>query len=329
VLLRLEQVSYRYAQGADWAVEGVQMQIGEGEVVAVVGESGSGKTTLGKIAAWVFPPTRGRVWFDDADVWSLDRREFAKARRKVQVVHQDPYASLNPSLTVRSILAPALLYHGLATRANVDEVIDEVLDLVGLETGEEFGRRYPHQLSGGQRQRLAVARAVSLGPKLIVADEVTSMLDVSLRVSILDLLRSLRLRHNIAFLFISHDLGVVRYFVQGGVVLVMYGGLVVEEATVEDLISRPKHPYSFLLLESVPVPDPAIVRARRDKQRASVIVQALDAGRNSEGCVFAARCPFKDAICEHKRPELAEVGTRHRSACFFPDRVPPQLSGVA
>lgn len=319
-LLEVEAATHWYGrEDSSRVLDDVSVSLPHQGVVAVVGESGCGKTTLAKIAVGLVRPVAGSVHFEGEDVWSLRGRERRTWRRSVQYVHQDPFASLNPGTTVRSILGAAVLYHGMATRRGLQVHLLSLLSEVGLEATPEFLGRYPHQLSGGQRQRLAIARALSLKPSLVVADEVTSMLDVSVRVAVLDLLLSLRDRHGIAYLFITHDLGVVSYFAEGGRVVVMFFGVVVEEGPTEEVIYRPRHPYTYLLLEAVPVPDPALAEVRA----ASELAMDSDAGPSRQGCIFSNRCPFVESQCRKLRPPLVDDGAGHSVACFFPQRTPP------
>lgn len=318
VLLALRDVTHVYARGDGRPVlDHVSLDVLEDDLVAIVGESGCGKTTLGKVAAGLVRPTRGEVVFDGRDIWSLSPREHKQWRPSVQLIHQDPYSSLNPGLTVGAVLTLGLLRNKLSSRRKVQQRVLSVLRQVGLDDTPEFMHRYPHQLSGGQRQRVAVARAISLEPRLIVADEVTSMLDVSMRVAILDLLLSFRAERTVSYIFISHDFGVVRYFTQGGRVVVMFYGVVVEEGPTEEVIASPRHPYTWLLLQSLPVPDPAKAARGRRKE----LLEPIE-GAASRGCVFSNRCPFAEAKCHEHRPALVEHTERHYVACYFPERVP-------
>lgn len=317
-LLEIRRVTHRYDTGGGRPVlNDVSLHVDEGEIVALVGESGCGKTTLGRLAAGLAEPTRGTVAFDGDDIATLRGRSRKSWRRQVQLVHQDPYGSLNPGLTIGSTLAAGLLEHKLATRRTLQERLIHLLQQVGLDATPAFLQRYPHQLSGGQRQRLSIARAISLQPRLVIADEVTSMLDVSMRVAIMDLLLSIQRERHLGFVFISHDFGVVRYIAQGGRIVVMFFGVVVEEGPVEQLITAPRHPYTHMLLESVPVPDPAVARQRPTETR------RLIGEASTTGCVFAARCPLVQDRCRQEAPPLIELDDRHRTACFFSDQVPP------
>jgi oligopeptide/dipeptide ABC transporter ATP-binding protein len=319
-LLEVNGVSHWYPStvGDRPVLDRVNLDLDSDGILAIVGESGCGKTTLGRLVIGEDRPSAGEVRFDGRDIWSLKGNDFKSYRRTVQVVHQDPYASLNPGLTIENTLGPAMLYHGLVRRRDLQPELIRLLTEVGLDATPAFLRRFPHQLSGGQRQRVAIARAMSLRPRLVVADEPTSMLDVSMRLAILDLLRSFQMQRQLAFLFISHDLGVIRYFTQGGRIAVMFYGVVVEEGPVEQVIHYPRHPYTYLLLQAIPIPDPALARQRRH----APIDELVDGQPAVTGCIFANRCPFAEPQCRQSRPPLRELGPRHQAACFFPERVP-------
>lgn len=314
--LEVDSVSHWYtaAQGSPPALREVSLSVAPNEVVAVVGESGCGKTTLGKLVAGLYRPAAGDIRFDGEAVWSLKGRDQKRYRRAVQLIHQDPYASLNPGVTIGDTIAPALVRHGLARRRDANSAVVRSLSAVGLDASREFLERYPHQLSGGQRQRVAIARAISLEPSLVVADEATSMLDVSVQVAVLDLLLSLRDGRDLAYLFISHNFGVVRYFARSGRTLVMLHGAILEEGPTEELIARPLHPYTALLLQSVPVPDPVVNRERRRRQLPLVLTSAVP----SRGCIYASRCPFVKDDCRARRPPYTEVAGGHKVRCLFP-----------
>jgi oligopeptide/dipeptide ABC transporter ATP-binding protein len=301
----------------------VSLDVDPGSVVAVVGESGCGKTTLGRLVVGLVKPLAGEVRYEGKDIWSLNHKEWDIYRRSVQVIHQDPYASLNPGLTVEDTLKAGLLYHNLVRRRDLRAELFRLLDMVDLEATPTFLRRYPHQLSGGQRQRLVIARAMGLQPRLVVADEAVSMLDVSMRVSVLDLLLSLRSEQQLAYVFISHDFGVVRYFSRTGRIVVMFFGVIVEEGPAETVISHPRHPYTFLLLDAIPVPDPRLAHRRRTEATTKA-EERVTGEPSAVGCVFSNRCPFVEDKCRSEVPPLAEItpGPGHRVACWFPDRVP-------
>ncbi len=319
-LVEVDNVSHWYptTAGDRPVLDQVNLSLEHDDILAVVGESGCGKTTLGRMVVGEDAPAQGRIRFDDRDVAGLRGKDFKAYRRAVQVVHQDPYASLNPGLTIEDTLGPAIVHHGLVRRRELQGELIRILAEVGLDATRAFLRRYPHQLSGGQRQRVAIARAMSLRPRLVVADEPTSMLDVSMRLAILDLLLSFREQRQLAYLFISHDFGVVRYFSQAGRIVVMFYGVLVEEGPAEQVIQHPRHPYTYLLLQAIPVPDPGLARRRRR----AAIEEHTEGAPAAVGCIFQNRCPFVEPQCRSSRPPLTELTDGHRSACFFPDRVP-------
>jgi oligopeptide/dipeptide ABC transporter ATP-binding protein len=324
-LLNVDNVTHRYPTTTSElpVLNGVSLDVEPGSVVAVVGESGCGKTTLGRLVVGLVKPMAGEVRFEGKDIWSLSGKDWDTYRRSVQVIHQDPYASLNPGLTVEDTLKAGLLYHHIVSRRDVRAELFRLLELVDLEASPAFLRRYPHQLSGGQRQRLVIARAMGLQPRLVVADEAVSMLDVSMRVSVLDLLLSLRSDRQLAYVFISHDFGVVRYFSRSGRIVVMFFGVIIEEGPAQTVISHPRHPYTFLLLDAIPVPDPKLAHRRRT-EATSKAEERVTGEPSAVGCVFSNRCPFVEDKCRAEAPPLAETvpGSLHRVACWFPDRVP-------
>ncbi|HEV8634082.1 MAG TPA: ABC transporter ATP-binding protein [Chloroflexota bacterium] len=316
-LIELDHVSRTFGVGkqAVKAVDGVSMAIGPSEIVCLVGESGCGKTTTGKIVAGLLPPTSGRVLFEGRDVTTLRGAEHDRYRRAIQIVHQDPYASLNPVRTVYGTLSPPLFRHGLARRRE-DAVkrIRELLQLVDMTPPDEFVDKYPHQLSGGQRQRVSIARALTVEPRFIVADEAVSMVDVSIRISLLNVLLRLRDRLGVGFLFITHDLALAKYFALHGRIGVMYLGRVVEMAPTDALIEEPKHPYSAALLSAIPEADPEVTRNKERVQLRSLDVPSLL--NLPSGCTFHPRCPlFEEGLCEVYRPELVGIGGRREVSC--------------
>ncbi|HTT88442.1 MAG TPA: ABC transporter ATP-binding protein [Acidimicrobiales bacterium] len=324
-LLSVDNVTHRYPTTTSElpVLNSVSLDVEPGSVVAVVGESGCGKTTLGRLVVGLVKPMAGEVRYEGKDIWSLSGKDWHAYRRSVQVIHQDPYASLNPGLTVEDTLKAGLLYHHIVRRRDVRAELFRLLELVDLEASAAFLRRYPHQLSGGQRQRLVIARAMGLQPRLVVADEAVSMLDVSMRVSVLDLLLSLRAEQQLAYVFISHDFGVVRYFSRTGRIIVMFYGVIVEEGPAQTVISHPRHPYTFLLLDAIPVPDPRLAHRRRT-EATSKAEERVTGEPSAEGCVFCNRCPFAEDKCRAEAPSLTETapGPAHRVACWFPERVP-------
>jgi oligopeptide/dipeptide ABC transporter ATP-binding protein len=326
-VIELSHVSHSYRRGGAVrpALDDVNLSVGSSETVAIVGESGCGKTTLGRVIVGLTRPTEGDVRFRGRLLSGWRRRELAEFRRAVQVVHQNPYGALNPGLTIRETLSAGLKYNRVVSRREVPGEVERLLRIVGLDSSREFQERYPHQLSGGQRQRVVIARAMSLRPQLVVADEPVSMLDVSMRISILDLLKSLGRDSSLAYVFISHDFGVVRYFASGGRIIVMFFGVIVEEGDCEEVIRNPKHPYTFLLLDAVPVPDPRRARVARSlaTQKATAKIEAAP---SAVGCVFAPRCPFVRPKCRRESPPPRDVGPnregRHLASCWFVEDVP-------
>ncbi|HOK07013.1 MAG TPA: ATP-binding cassette domain-containing protein [Syntrophales bacterium] len=294
------------------ALDGVTMEVAEGETVGVVGESGCGKTTLGRIVARLEEPTAGEVLFRGRDIFSFTKEELKAYRREVQIVFQDPFASLNPRRTTGGTIEEPLIVHGVKDRAERRRRVMEVMDAVGLP--RDVLDRYPHEFSGGQRQRICIARALVLQPSLIVADEPVSALDVSIQAQILNLMKDLQRAFSLAYLFISHDIGVVRFMSDR--VVVMYLGKVVEAASNEELFARPCHPYTRLLLEAVPVPDP---RKRKKTPMADTYPSSEPLPGADTPCRFLSRCPLRMDICRRDEPTMNEVTPGHFVACH---RVP-------
>ena len=306
--------AFKTRGGVMIALHDVTLSLDQGQVICVVGESGSGKTTLGKMIAGLRRPTEGRVLFEGEDIWRLPSEAFARYRRAVQIVHQDPYASLNPVHRVRDILAAPLERHRITSGRGTIARIREILTQVDLTPPDDFIDKYPHELSGGQRQRVSIARALTLGPRLIVADEAVSMVDTSIRVSLLNTLLRLRSELDVAFLFVTHDLGIAKYFGASGDTLVMYLGRILERAPTSALIARPLHPYSRALLAAIPEPDPELTRHKeRLPLRSLEIPSPLHA---PSGCVFHPRCPlFEEGLCDVERPLLVDAGPDRTVAC--------------
>ena len=322
-LIRLEDVSLTYREASTffgaprnvYAVDGVTLDIYPQEVATLAGESGCGKTTLGKVIVALLKPTAGRILYKDKDLWSLTGSEWRTCRRSLQIIHQDPYQALNPSKTIFNILSAPIRYHKLVKgRDEARERVEELLRTVGLRP-EEIVEKYPHQLSGGQRQRVVVARAVSLNPELVVADEPVSMIDVSLRIDMLDLLLDLKQRFRMSSIFITHDLGLARYYAREGRLVIMYLGNIVEVGPTEDVIQKPLHPYTKSLLSVVPIPDPKLVRERKAMELRSLDIPS--ASNPPSGCKFHPRCPFALERCSKERPGLVEAGDNRLVACFL------------
>lgn len=278
------------------AVDGVSFDIERGKTLGLVGESGSGKTTIGRLILRLLNATSGNAYLDGVDIFTLNKDELRRFRRKMQIVFQDPYGSLNPRMTVGSTIGEALVIHKLGNRKSRRERVAELLKLVGLET--DHTNRYPHEFSGGQRQRIGIARALSVEPELIIADEPVSALDVSIRSQILKLFKDLQDKFHLTYLFIAHDLNVVRFISHK--VAVIYSGRIVEMAQTQELFSNPLHPYTKALLNAVPVPDPRALRKRTILQQDG---QNLAGG--SGGCCFSTRCPAATDKCKAGEPQVS------------------------
>ncbi|MGQ0548523.1 MAG: oligopeptide/dipeptide ABC transporter ATP-binding protein [Armatimonadota bacterium] len=319
-MIRLERVSRAFASrgGIVRVVDEVSLEIDQGEVLCLVGESGSGKTTLGKMIAGLTPPSEGRIFFEGADIGVLRGDAWRAYRRAVQIVHQDPYASLNPTKTVFEILAAPLRLHGVASAGEVRAQAAGLLGRVELAPPGAFLDKFPHQLSGGQRQRVSLARALSVEPRFLVADEPVSMIDVSLRVSLLNLLARLRSETGVGCLFITHDLAVARYIGAEGRTAVMYLGRLVELGPTAAVVERAQHPYTRALLAAVPEADPRITRAKaRMRLRGDDTPDALGM---PAGCAFHPRCPwFEPGLCDAVRPDLVPIGSQV-AACLVAAR---------
>ena len=291
------------------AVDDVSLTVAAGETLALVGESGSGKSTLGRLLLRLIEPTAGRLTFAGEDVLALDAAALRRFRRHAQLVFQDPYASLNPRMTVAEIIAEPLALHAIVPPARRRERMMEILEAVGLEP--RFARRYPHEFSGGQRQRIVIARALAVEPQLMVCDEPVSALDVSIRSQILNLLRDLQRRLGLAYVFISHDLAVVRHIADR--IAVMYLGRIVESAPADALFARPRHPYTAALLSAIPLPDPIAQRSRQKIILSGELPSPIDP---PPGCPFIARCPIRIEACANLRPTPQPSASGSAVACL-------------
>ena len=318
-LLRVTDVVKHFRAGVAAsvkAVDGVSFDIKPGETVGLVGESGCGKSTLGRVITQLLPATSGHVYFDGVDLTGLRGEALRQQRKNMQMIFQDPFASLDPRMTVGDIIAEPLVNFGLVNRKQKDARVQELLRVVGLNP--YFNNRYPHEFSGGQRQRIGVARALALNPKLIVCDEPISALDVSIQAQIINLLEDLQREFKLTYLFIAHDLSVVRHISDR--VLVMYLGKVVEMAPSEGLYETQNHPYTKALLSAIPVPDPRIESQRRLVELSGEIPSPLSP---PSGCRFHTRCPIAQApgICSEQEPPFEEKSPGRFAACHFSEKV--------
>ncbi len=290
------------------AVDGVSFEVMPGETLGLVGESGCGKTTTGRLILRLIEPSRGQVYYRDVELTSLRQREMDGYRRKLQIIFQDPYASLNPRITVGDAITEPLIAHGLADRKTARERVLQLLDVVGLAPFHY--NRYPHEFSGGQRQRVGIARALVLEPEFIVADEPVSALDVSIQAQIINLLERIQAEFGLTFLFISHDLGVIRHISDR--VLVMYLGKIVEMAEADELFSHPLHPYTEALLSAIPSTKPGVLKDR------IILTGDVPTPLNPpSGCRFHTRCPKAMPQCKVEEPIWKEVGSGHYTACHL------------
>lgn len=320
---------FRTPAGAITAVDDVSLALGSGEAICLVGESGCGKTTTGRLLAGLLRPTSGKLIYEGEDVWTAKGARLAAFRRAVQLVHQDPYASLNPVRTVYDTLAAPLFRHRKARGARqAAAAASDILERVGLTPPGDFLAKYPHQLSGGQRQRVSIARALTVDPRVIVADEAVSMVDVSIRISLLNLLHNLRDEFGVTIVLITHDLAVARFFAARGRIGVMYLGRMIELAATEDVVADPAHPYAAALVAAIPEADPALTRSKERVPLRSAEVPSLLA--LPSGCVFHPRCPrFESGLCDQRVPALLPIPDRREVACHVAVRERTGSAGPA
>ena len=301
------------------AVDGVSLDVFQGETLGLVGESGCGKSTLGRVVTQLQPATSGSILFEGKDLAALHGEELRQMRRRVQMIFQDPYGSLNPRMTVGNIIGEPLRNFGLAKGKERDAQVQEIMRVCGLNPN--FNNRYPHEFSGGQRQRIGIARSLVLRPSFIVADEPISALDVSIQAQIINLLEQLQDDFNLTYLFIAHDLSVVRHL--SNRVAVMYLGVIVEVADSLALYDNPLHPYTTALLQSIPVPDPVVEKDRKPIILAGEIPSPINP---PSGCRFHTRCPIAQSICSEEQPPLADYGGGHLAACHFAGKLQGALA---
>jgi len=317
ILLRVEKLTklfpirggiFQRTVGYVRAVENVSFSIDRGETLGLVGESGCGKTTTGRSILRLIEPTSGKVYFKGIDITALSKKDLAPLRREMQIIFQDPYGSLNPRMTVGDIIGEGLEIHKIASGKEKERRIMELLEVVGLPPA--YMRRYPHEFSGGQRQRIGIARALAVNPKFIVCDEPVSALDVSIQSQIINLLKDLQKQFELTYLFIAHDLSVVKYM--SDKIAVMYLAKIVEYTTTEELFNNPKHPYTLALMSAIPVPDPDV-----RKQRIVLQGDLPSPSNPPKGCRFNTRCPKVMNICKEAEPELKDIGKEHLVACHL------------
>jgi peptide/nickel transport system ATP-binding protein len=313
----LRNVTKKFGRGDEevTAVDSISLHVDQGEILCLVGESGCGKSTTGRMVAGLLPPTSGHILFEGRDISRMSAEEYRRYRHAVQIVHQDPYASLNPTQTVRQMITTPLLRHKkVSGRQEGERRALELLEVVDLTPADDFLDKYPHQLSGGQRQRVSVARALTMDPRFIVADEAVSMVDVSIRVSLLNMLSRLQDEFDVTFLFITHDLALAKYFAWQGRITVMYLGRIVEDGPTPRVITDARHPYTQALLAAVPEADPEVARRKRQVELRSTDIPSLL--NLPAGCTFHPRCPyFVPGQCDTAPPPLESIPAGGRVAC--------------
>jgi peptide/nickel transport system ATP-binding protein len=293
------------------AVDDVSFSVNRGDILGLVGESGSGKSTTGRLCLKLIEPTTGSIMFEGVDLAKLHGEELRKFRKNMQLIFQDPMASLSPRIKIGDAIKHALSFQGVGTTSQQNERTQAILERVGLKPWSNFYERYPHQLSGGQRQRVVIARALVLNPKFVVADEPIAMVDVSVRAQILELMLELKKEFDLTYLFITHDLAMANYVCHS--IAIMYLGKIVETGSKEDVFGRPLHPYTLALLSSIPVPDP-----KAKLQRIIPKGEIPSPINPPKGCRFHPRCPYAQNICSEREPQLDEIKPQRYAACFFP-----------
>ncbi|MEM1950392.1 MAG: ABC transporter ATP-binding protein, partial [Candidatus Caldarchaeum sp.] len=293
-----------------FAVDDISFSISRGETLGLVGESGSGKTTTGKLLLKLIQPTKGLIVFDGTDITHLPEKLLKDFRKRTGVVFQDPFSSLDPRMRVRDIIAEPLEIHRWGSKNDINLRVKELLELVGLSSAD--ASRYPHQFSGGQRQRIAIARAIALEPDFIVADEPVSALDVSVQAKIVNLFVKIKKEMKVAYLFISHDLAVVRHLADN--VAIMYAGKIMEYGSSDEIFNNPRHPYTRALLSVIPVPDPQLMQTRRHVLLRGEPVSPINPAKN---CRFSSRCPFAKQRCMEEEPFMDNLNGKHFVSCFY------------